>query len=114
MYCIEFSLLHWMFQAFEDLKTELEENLDATAAVQDIRAKREDEHRELKQALQTSQKQYETNVRDLKQKYQQQVDQLNKDLDNIKKVTLVVGLMIGILSHILVYDLKKKCIYQFC
>lgn len=91
MYCIEFSLLHWMFQELEALKTELEENLDATAAVQDIRAKREDELRELKQALQNSQKQYETNAHDLKHKYQQQVDQLNEDLDNVKKVTLVVG-----------------------
>ncbi|XP_052685265.1 myosin-9-like [Crassostrea angulata] len=72
-------------EELEALKTELEENLDATAAVQDIRTKREDELRKLKQALQTSQKQYETNVRDLKHKYQQQVDQLNEDLDNVKK-----------------------------
>lgn len=99
-----------MFQELEALKTELEENLDATAAVQDIRAKREDELRELKQALQTSQKQYETNAHDLKHKYQQQADQLNEDLDNVKKVTLVVGLKIGILSHIVVYNLKKKYI----
>lgn len=49
-------------------------------------------------------------IHDLKHKYQQQADQLNEDLDNVKKVTLVVGLMIGILSHIVVYNLKKKYI----
>ncbi|XP_061174920.1 myosin heavy chain, non-muscle-like isoform X2 [Saccostrea echinata] len=72
-------------EELEALKTELEENLDATAAVQDIRAKREDELRDLKQALQTSQKQYESTVHDIKHKYQQQLDQLNEDLDNVKK-----------------------------
>lgn len=75
-------------EELEALKTELEENIDATAAVQDVRAKREEELKDLKKTVQSNQKQYETQIHDIKHKYQTQIEQLNEDLDNVRKVWL--------------------------
>ena len=70
----------------EALREELENSLDTTAAVQELRGKREQEVQELKRMVEQSQKAHDEGVADIKQKYTQQVDQVTEELENIKKV----------------------------
>jgi myosin protein heavy chain len=74
------------FQELEALKTEFEESLDATAAVQELRNKREDELRDLKKSLDDAQKKYDGNLYELRAKHNQQTGVLNEELENVKKV----------------------------
>lgn len=69
------------------MKTEFEESLDATAAVQELRNKREEELRDLKKALEDSQKKYEGNLYEARSKHNQQNETLNEELENVKKVS---------------------------
>lgn len=73
-------------QELEALKTELEDSLDTTAAVQDLRAKREDELKDLKVTIEKNQKTYEVQVADMRSKHQQQMEQFNEELENVRKV----------------------------
>lgn len=68
------------------MKTELEDSLDTTAAVQDLRAKREDELKDLKVTIEKNQKTYEAQVADMRGKHQQQMEQFNEELENVRKV----------------------------
>ena len=68
------------------MKTELEDSLDTTAAVQDLRTKREEEVREMKKSIEASQRTHEAQVAELKSKYNKQEDQMNEELENVKKV----------------------------
>lgn len=77
-------------QELEALKTELEDSLDTTAAVQDLRAKREDELKDLKVTIDKNQKTYESQVADMRTKHQQQMEQFNEELENVRKVGCVV------------------------
>lgn len=70
----------------EALKSELEDSLDTTAAVQDLRNKREQEVVQLKKSIETEVKNYEGQVQELRHKHGQQVEQLNEQLDQAKKV----------------------------
>ncbi|XP_060570193.1 myosin heavy chain, non-muscle-like isoform X3 [Ruditapes philippinarum] len=72
-------------EELEALKTELEDSLDTTAAVQDLRAKREDELKDLKVTIERNQKTYETQVADMRSKHQQQMEQFNEELENVRK-----------------------------
>ena len=70
----------------EALKTELEDSLDTTAAVQDLRAKREDELKDLKVTIERNQKTYEAQVGEMRTKHQHQMEQFNDELENVRKV----------------------------
>ncbi|XP_053393233.1 myosin-10-like isoform X7 [Mercenaria mercenaria] len=72
-------------EELEALKTELEDSLDTTAAVQDLRVKREDELKDLKGTIEKNQKTYETQVADMRSKHQQQMEQFNEELENVRK-----------------------------
>jgi len=71
----------------EALKTELEDSLDTTAAVQDLRSKREDELKDLKVTIDRNQKTYEVQVGDMRSKHQQQMEQFNEELESVRKVS---------------------------
>ena len=73
-------------QELEALKTELEDSLDTTAAVQDLRNKRESELQELKRTLETSQQQHELQMQDLRTRYNQQIEALTDEVENTRKV----------------------------
>lgn len=68
------------------MKSELEDSLDTTAAVQELRNKRELEVDNLKKAIEENQKQSEQQALELRQKYTKQLEAVNEDLDVIKKV----------------------------
>ncbi|CAG5114812.1 unnamed protein product, partial [Candidula unifasciata] len=70
----------------EALRAEVEDSLDTTAAVQELRTKREQEVAELKKAVDESQKIHEQVLQEVKQKFTQQVEQLTDELENVKKV----------------------------
>lgn len=73
-------------QELEALKTELEDSLDTTAAVQDLRNKRESELQELKRTLETSQQQHEMQVQDVRTRYSQQIEALTDEVESVRKV----------------------------
>ena len=73
----------------EALKTELEDSLDTTAAVQDLRNKRESELQDLKKTLEVNQQQHDQQVQDVKHKYNSQIENLNEEIENVKKVSVV-------------------------
>jgi myosin heavy chain 9/10/11/14 len=81
--------LNEILQELEALKSELEDSLDTTAAVQDMRQKREVEVGELKKRLEDESKQHEAQVQEIRHKHAQQVDQINEQMDQIKKVCTV-------------------------
>lgn len=77
------------------MKAEIEDNQDMTIHAVEIRNQREQEMTLLKKQNEDSQKAHEQDMQVLKQKYSQQVEQLNEELENFKKV-------------------KKKCCYTCC
>lgn len=89
-------------QELEALKTELEDSLDTTAAVQDLRVKREDELKDLKVTIDKNQKLYEGQVAEMRQKHQQQMEQFNEELEGVRKVDNMFGLLCLVNSAVLV------------
>jgi uncharacterized protein YicC (UPF0701 family) len=87
----------------EALKTELEDSLDTTAAVQDLRNKRENELQDLKKTLETSQQQYEVQVQDVRQKYTVQLEAVNEELENARKVCVQLSFSCKVFYRILIY-----------
>lgn len=81
-------------QELEALKSELEDSLDQTAAQQEVRNKREQEVIQLKKALEDEVKSREVQLQDLRHKNTQQVEQVNVELDNAKKVRHIITLLI--------------------
>ena len=75
-----------LLQELEALKTELEDSLDTTAAVQDLRNKRESELQDLKRTLESNQQQHEVQVQEVRNRYNQQVEALTDEMDTIRKV----------------------------
>ena len=73
-------------QELEALKSELEDSLDATAAQQEVRNKREQEMVQLKKALDEEIKARDIQLQESRTKHSQQVEQVNVELDNAKKV----------------------------
>ena len=72
----------------EALKTELEENLDTTAAMQDIRKQREHEVSQLKKTLDEETKAREIQMVEIRQKHTVAVENLNEQLDQLRRVSL--------------------------
>lgn len=68
------------------MKSELEDSLDTTAAAQDLRQKREVEVTELKKQLEDAARTHDVQLQDLRHKHTQQLEQVNEQLDQTKKV----------------------------
>ncbi|XP_039543472.1 myosin-9 isoform X3 [Pimephales promelas] len=72
-------------EELEALKTELEDTLDSTAAQQELRTKRETEVAHLKKSLEDEAKVHEQIVADMRQKHGQAFDELNEQLEQVKR-----------------------------
>ena len=70
----------------EALRNELQDSIGSTAAVQELQTKREHELVHLRKTLEAETKNHETQLQETRQKYSQQIDQLNEQLDQYKKV----------------------------
>ena len=75
------------FQELEALRSELEENLDSAAAVQELRQKREQEVLQVKRAIEDETKHHEQQYQELRQKYNAQIEELNEQLDQARRVS---------------------------
>uniref|UniRef100_A0A8C1MDT5 Myosin-9 n=1 Tax=Cyprinus carpio TaxID=7962 RepID=A0A8C1MDT5_CYPCA len=73
-------------EELEALKTELEDTLDSTAAQQELRTKRETEVAQLKKTLEEEAKVHEQVVAEMRQKHSQAFDELNEQLEQVKRV----------------------------
>uniref|UniRef100_A0A8C1NS27 Myosin-9 n=1 Tax=Cyprinus carpio TaxID=7962 RepID=A0A8C1NS27_CYPCA len=73
-------------EELEALKTELEDTLDSTAAQQELRTKRETEVAHLKKSLEDEAKVHEQVVAEMRQKHSQAFDELNEQLEQVKRV----------------------------
>lgn len=71
------------------MKSELEDSLDTTAAVQDVRQKRELEVVQLKKLIEDDGKNHEQQLQDARHKHGQQIEQLNEQVDQAKKVGIL-------------------------
>ena len=74
-------------EELEALKSELEDNLDMTAAMQDLRNKRELEVIQLKKMLEDDAKLHDNQLQDVRHKHSQQLEQVNEQLEQVKKVS---------------------------
>ncbi|XP_056608311.1 myosin-9 isoform X1 [Triplophysa dalaica] len=72
-------------EELEALKTELEDTLDSTAAQQELRSKRETEVAHLKKSLEDEAKVHEQLVADMRLKHGQAFDELNEQLEQVKR-----------------------------
>uniref|UniRef100_A0A8C1YSQ6 Myosin-9 n=1 Tax=Cyprinus carpio TaxID=7962 RepID=A0A8C1YSQ6_CYPCA len=72
-------------EELEALKTELEDTLDSTAAQQELRC-RETEVAHLKKSLEDEAKVHEQVVAEMRQKHSQAFDELNEQLEQVKRV----------------------------
>lgn len=72
--------------------------MDTTAAVQDVRQKRELEVVQMKKMLDDEVKNRETQLQELRHKHTLQVEQLNEQVDQVKKVRS--GSLSVLLSHL--------------
>lgn len=68
------------------MKSELEDSMDTTAAAQELRQKREVEVTELKKQLEDATRTHDAQLVDLRHRHTQQLEQLNEQLDQAKKV----------------------------
>ena len=71
---------YFLLQELEALKSELEDSLDTTAAVQDLRNKRESEVMQLKQELDAEAKKHEQVVVEFRSKHQTQLEAVNEQV----------------------------------
>ncbi|XP_056308923.1 myosin-9-like isoform X1 [Danio aesculapii] len=72
-------------EELEALKTELEDTLDSTAAQQELRTKRETEVTQLKKTLEEDAKVHEQVMAEVRQKHSQAFDELNEQLEQVKR-----------------------------
>lgn len=72
-------------EELESLKSELEESIDTTAAAQDMRNKREEELMKLKKSVDEETVAHEAAMAQLRQKHTQLVEELNEQLETVKK-----------------------------
>ena len=84
-----------IFQELEALKTELEDSLDTTAAVQDLRSKREEEVKEMKKTIEGNQRAHELQIAEMRTKHNQQAEQFSEELENVRKVCEKIRANIG-------------------
>ena len=69
------------------MKSELEESIDTTAAVEEMRKKREGELESVKKSIDEESAAHEAAMSNLRQKHSQLVEELNVQLEATKKVT---------------------------
>ena len=69
------------------MKSELEEAIDTTAAVEEMRKKREGELESVKKSIDEESAAHEAAMSNLRQKHSQLVEELNVQLEATKKVT---------------------------
>ena len=62
--------------------------MDTTAVAKDLQAKREGELSELKRNIEEETKQHETAMQQLRSKHSNLVEELNSQLDNMKRVRI--------------------------
>lgn len=92
----------------EALKSELEDSLDATAAMQEVRHKRETEVQDLKKNMDVEKKQHEEQIQEMRQKYNQQLEAVNEELDAVRKVcTPQILCYVSMACNI--ENVKEKC-----
>ncbi len=72
-------------EELEALKNELLDSLDSTAAQQELRTKREQELAALKRSLEEEVVNHEGAIGELRHKHAQALEELNDQLDNVKK-----------------------------
>ncbi|XP_076043123.1 myosin heavy chain 10 isoform X2 [Oratosquilla oratoria] len=72
-------------EELEALKNELLDSLDTTAAQQELRTKREEELAALKKALDVEQGSHEQTIAELRQKHSHALENLNLEIDQLKK-----------------------------
>ena len=68
-------------------------SLDTTAVTKELQNRRESELSELKKSIEEETKSHETAMHQLRQKHTQLVEELNDQLDNIKRVFFVLNLL---------------------
>lgn len=73
-------------QELEALKNELLDSLDTTATQRELQKQREQEVVGLKRALEEEAQSHELQVAELRQKHAQAIEEVNDNLDNVKKV----------------------------
>uniref|UniRef100_A0A915PUG7 Myosin heavy chain n=1 Tax=Setaria digitata TaxID=48799 RepID=A0A915PUG7_9BILA len=70
----------------ETLRTEYLEAADKTAISLEIQKKKDEELKELKRALETANATYDTRAEELKQKYQKQIEELDEQVEQQKRI----------------------------
>lgn len=78
-------------QDLEDLRGELEVSADATVVQKDIQKKREEEVIDLKKQVEEEAKEHDKQMTTLRQKHNQMAEELNNQLDQIKRNKNSVG-----------------------
>lgn len=73
-------------EELEALKNELLDSLDTTAAQQELRTKREEELANLKKSLEEDQSLHEQQIAELRHKHANVIENLNGELDQLKKL----------------------------
>jgi len=73
-------------EELEALKNELLDSLDTTAAQQEMRTKREEELSGLKKTLEDEHALHEQQILDLRQKQSHAIENLNQEIDQLKKI----------------------------
>ena len=69
------------------MRSELEENLDSAAAVQELRNKREQEVVHLKRSIDDEVKHHEIQYQELRQKHNVQLEDVNEQVDQARRVS---------------------------
>eukprot|EP00057_Strongylocentrotus_purpuratus_P011170 XP_011665644.1 PREDICTED: myosin-10 [Strongylocentrotus purpuratus] len=72
-------------EELEAIKSELLDSIDSTTAAQDLRNRRESELQDMKKQLEVGGKTHEQTIQDLRHKHNSAIEQLNEQLDNVKK-----------------------------
>lgn len=86
-------------EELEALKTELEDSENTTAAMQELRSKREAEVTSMKKALEDDTKGHEVQVQELRQRHTHAVEELNDQLDQTKRVSVICVIMRFMFVH---------------
>lgn len=82
-------------EELEALKSELEDSLDTTAAVSELRNKREQEVASLKKAIDDEVKGHEQQIQELRHRFAATQEDMNEQLDQSKRVSHLNTIKIG-------------------
>ena len=70
------------------MRSELETSLDTTAVTKEMQSRREGELNDLKKNIEDETKQHESAMQQLRGKHSHLVEELNSQLDNMKRVSI--------------------------